>query len=75
MVIAALFVIAKNWKQPKCPSADEWINKLVYLKMVSYSPVKQQSRNIWNKMVDLKIIMLSPERKKRIMYGSIYMKL
>lgn len=75
MVIAALFVIAKNWKQPKCPSADEWINKLVYLKMGSYSPVKQQSRNIWNKMVDLKIIMLSPERKKHIKYSSIYMKL
>ena len=28
MFIAALFTIAKIWKQPKCPSADEWIKKL-----------------------------------------------
>ena len=27
MFIAALFTMAKTWKQPKCPSADEWINK------------------------------------------------
>ena len=26
MFIAALFTIAKIWKQPKCPSVDEWIN-------------------------------------------------
>ena len=29
MFIAALFTIAKVWKQPKCPSVDEWINKTV----------------------------------------------
>ena len=28
--IAALFTIAKTWKQPRCPSADEWIRKLWY---------------------------------------------
>ena len=28
MFIAALFTIAKTWKQPKCPSIDEWIKKL-----------------------------------------------
>ena len=26
--IAALFIIAKMWKQPKCPSTDEWIRKI-----------------------------------------------
>ena len=30
MFIEALFTIAKCWKQPKCPSVDEWIKKLVY---------------------------------------------
>ena len=30
MFIAALFTIARTWKQPKCPSADEWIRKLRY---------------------------------------------
>ena len=28
MFIAALFIIARTWKQPKCPSADEWIKKM-----------------------------------------------
>ena len=28
MFIAALFIIAKTWKQPKCPSRDEWIKKI-----------------------------------------------
>ena len=31
MFIAAQFTIAKCWKQPKCPSVNEWINKLVHL--------------------------------------------
>ena len=31
MFIAALFTIAKTWKQPKCPSADEWIKKMWYI--------------------------------------------
>ena len=31
MFIAALFIIAKTWKQPRCPSADEWIRKLWYI--------------------------------------------
>ena len=30
MFIAALFIIAKIWKQPKCPSTDEWIKKMSY---------------------------------------------
>ena len=30
MFMAALFIIAPNWKQPKCPSTGEWINKLWY---------------------------------------------
>ena len=31
MFIAVLFIIARAWKQPKCPSADEWIRKLWYI--------------------------------------------
>ena len=31
MFIAALFTIARTWKQPTCPSADEWIRKLWYI--------------------------------------------
>ena len=31
MFTAALFIIARAWKQPRCPSADEWIRKLWYI--------------------------------------------
>ena len=31
MFIATLFIIARTWKQPRCPSADEWIRKLWYI--------------------------------------------
>ena len=30
MFIAALFTVVKTWKQPKCPSTDEWIKKMWY---------------------------------------------
>ena len=31
MFTAALFTIVKIWKQPKCPSTDEWIKKIFYV--------------------------------------------
>ena len=40
--IAALFTIARTWKQPRCPSADEWIRKLCYIyTMEYYSAIKK----------------------------------
>ena len=35
--ITALFIIARTWKQPRCPSADEWIRKLWYIYTMEYS--------------------------------------
>ena len=31
MFIAALFIIARSWKEPRCPSAEEWIQKMWYI--------------------------------------------
>ena len=36
MFTAALFTIAKTWKQPKCPSTDEWIKKMWYIYTTEY---------------------------------------
>ena len=36
MFIATLFIIARIWKQPRCPSADEWIRKLWYRYTIEY---------------------------------------
>ena len=44
MFIAALFIIARTWKQPRCPSADEWIRKLWYIyMMIYYSDIKKDT--------------------------------
>ena len=41
MFIAALFTTARTWKQPRCPSTDEWIKKLWYIyTMEYYSAIK-----------------------------------
>ena len=36
MFITVLFIIARTWKQPRCPSADEWIRKLWYIYTMEY---------------------------------------
>ena len=43
MFIAALFTIVKTWKQPKYPSADEWIKKMwsIYVMEDYYSAIKR----------------------------------
>ena len=44
MFIAVLFIIARTWKQPRYPSADEWIRKLWYIyTMEYYSAIKKNS--------------------------------
>ena len=44
LFIAALFTIARTWKQPRYPSADEWIRKLWYIyTMEYYSSIKRNT--------------------------------
>ena len=46
---AALFTVARTWKQPRCPSTDEWIKKLWYINtMEYYSAIK---RNIFESVL------------------------
>jgi hypothetical protein len=42
MFIAALFIIARSWKEPRCPSTEEWIQKMWYIyTMEYYSAIKK----------------------------------
>ena len=44
MFIAALFIIARTWKQPRCPPADKWMKKLWYIyTMEYYSAIKKNT--------------------------------
>ena len=44
MFIAALFTIARTWKQPGCPLTDEWIKKLWYIHTIAYySAIKRNA--------------------------------
>ena len=41
LFIAALFIIARSWKEPRCPSTEEWIQKMWYIyTMEYYSAIK-----------------------------------
>ena len=67
MFIAAVFTIAKTWKQSKCPSTEEWIKKMWYMyTMEYYSAIKKNEimpfAATW---MDLEIIILSEVRKKK----------
>ena len=51
MFIAALFTIAKTWKQPKCPFTDECIKKMWHIyTMKYYSAIKRQTNAICSNM-------------------------
>jgi hypothetical protein len=60
MFIAALFTIAKLWKQPRCPT-DEWIKKIWYLcTMVFYSAMKKNEvLSFAGKWMELENLILS----------------
>jgi hypothetical protein len=61
MFIAALFTIAKLWKQPRCPTSDEWIRKMWCLyTMEFYSATrKNQILSFSGKWMELENITLS----------------
>ena len=72
MFIAAVFTTAKTWKQPKCPSTDEWIKKMWYMyTMEHHSAIKKKNQKneimpfaaTW---MDLEIIILSEVNQKEI---------
>jgi len=61
MFIAALFIIARSWKEPRCPSTEEWIQKMWYIyKMDYYSAIKNNDlMKFIGKCLELENIIMS----------------
>ncbi|KAF0872517.1 LORF2 protein, partial [Crocuta crocuta] len=77
MFIAALSTIAKTWKEPKCPSTDEWIKKMWFIYTMEYS-MAMRNNDIWPCVatwMDLEGVMLSEisqaEKDKYHMFARI----
>ena len=75
--IAALSTIAKVWKEPKCPSMDEWIKKVWYIyTMEYYSAIKKNEilpfATMW---MEPESVMLSEIRERQISYDFTHMRI
>jgi hypothetical protein len=70
MFIAALFIIARSWNEPRCPSTEEWIQKMCYIyTMVYYSAIKiYEFMKFLGKWIELENIILhevtQPQKNK-----------
>ena len=67
MFITALFIIARTWKQPRCPSTDEWIRKLWYIYIMEYySAIKKNTfESVLMKWMKLELIIQSEVSQKQ----------
>ena len=76
MFIAALFTIARTWKQPKCLSTDEWIKKTWHIYTMEYhSPIKRNEIELFVvRWMDLETVIQrsKSEREKQIPYANTY---
>ena len=73
--IAALFAIARTWKQPRCPSADKWIRKPWYIYTMEYcSAIKRNAFEsvLLRWMNLLSIIQSEVSQKEKISYSNAY---
>jgi hypothetical protein len=60
MFIAVLFTITKLWKEPRCPTTDEWFKKIWYLYTVEfYSAMKSEILSFASKWMELDNIILN----------------
>ena len=77
MFIAALFTIARMWKQPRCPSVGKWIRKLWYIyTMEYYSAIKKNAFESvlmrWMKLEPILLGEVKSERKTPVQYTNTY---
>ena len=76
MFVAAPFTITRTWRQPRCPSTDEWIKKLCYIyTMEYYSAIKKNTfESVLMRWMNLEPIIQSEvsEKEKKQIYINTY---
>ena len=75
LFIVTLFTIARTWKQPRCPSTDEWIKKLWYIYTVEYySAIKKNTfESVLMRWMNLELIIQSEmSQKEKDKYCILY---
>ena len=75
MFIAALFIIARTWKQSRCPSADKWTRKLWYIYTMEYysAIIKNTLESVLMRWMKLELIIQSEVSQKEKHQYSILM--
>ena len=71
LFIAALFTIARTWKQPRCPSTDEWIKKSWYIyTMEYYLGIKRNTSESVEKWINLEPVIQCEvsQKEKNLIY-------
>jgi hypothetical protein len=76
MFIAALFTIAKLWKQPRCPTTDEWIKKMWYLYTMEFYAAMKKNKMLsftgkWMELENIILRLAWPKRPKNHMFSLI----
>jgi hypothetical protein len=71
MFIAALFIIARSWKEPRCPSTEEWIQKMWYIYTMEYYSASENDEFIkflgtWMYLKDIILSELTQSQKKSL---------
>ena len=76
MFTAALFTTARKWKQPKCPSTDEWIKKMWHIyTMEYYSAIKRNNIELFVvRWMDLESVIQSEvsQKEKNKLHANTY---
>ena len=67
MFITALFIIARSWNEPRCPTTEEWIQKMCYIYTIQYysAIIHNEFMKFLGKLVELKAFILSEVTKSQ----------
>jgi hypothetical protein len=77
MFIAALFTIAKLWKQPRCPTTNKWIKKILYSYTMEFHSTTKTNEilsfsNKWMKLENIILSEINQAQKAKITYSPSY---